>query len=209
MELRLEKIEKFIKGIDVTDDIGMGSHICKQLSETYDIDIKYAESFYSDFITHTTVVSQLMFAINSIGEIRMNDLMRARLLLLGSSHDNSKLYDYYECGEYIKLNRDLKGVEYGTEEYNKIIKSNKAVELHYKNNAHHPEHHKEGFKDMAKDIALIIEMLCDWMAAHYRKNKSLETFDKSLEINKERFQISDHDIEKLCILLDAINFGIY
>jgi len=62
-----------------------------------------------------------------------------------------------------------------------------AVKHHQENNSHHPEAHEEGIDGM--NLIDIVEMLCDWKAATLRtKNGDIQ---KSLEIQKERFGISD------------------
>jgi len=62
-----------------------------------------------------------------------------------------------------------------------------AVKHHQENNSHHQEAHEEGIDGM--NLIDIVEMLCDWKAATLRtKNGDIQ---KSLEIQKERFGISD------------------
>lgn len=173
-----------------------------QLSKEYNVSIEDAKKFYVDFKEHTEMVRQLMFRASEI--IPLSHEMYTVLLLKASCHDNSKLYDPNECGEYIKLNIDLKDKENGTPEYLKVIKNNKGVKHHYAVNQHHPEHHKNGFEDMKKNGVLVIEMLCDWMAAHYRKNGNFNTLEESLKVNKDRYNISDKyygDLKMLAMLI--------
>lgn len=61
-----------------------------------------------------------------------------------------------------------------------------ALRHHYAHNSHHPEHYPDGIAGMS--LLDVIEMLCDWHAAVSEKGLD---FGRSLEINRERFGISD------------------
>ena len=83
---------------------------------------------------------------------------------------------------------ELKSLEYGTPEYDEAKRNlGEALNHHYKAHRHHPEHFPNGINDM--NLIDIIEMLCDWKAATERMKDG--DMQKSLEINKERFGISD------------------
>ena len=74
-----------------------------------------------------------------------------------------------------------------------------ALDHHYANNSHHPEHFKNGIDDMS--LIDLLELLADWKGSTLRnKNGNIR---KSLEINKERFKISD---QLYNILNNTINF---
>lgn len=104
-----------------------------------------------------------------------------------SVHDASKLKSPEKelFDEYTPL---LKNTTYGSEKYNIYKEEMKSgLDHHYKNNSHHPEHYANGIDDM--NLLDIIEMLADWKAATERHADG--DIKKSLEINRERFKISD------------------
>lgn len=104
----------------------------------------------------------------------------------GLLHDRSKL-ESPEVEMFDKYTPLLKSLTYGSVEYEQALEDlGPALQHHYKNNRHHPEHNENGIDGMT--LIDIIEMLCDWKAASERH----DTGDilKSLEINKERFDMS-------------------
>ena len=110
-----------------------------------------------------------------------------KLNIRGELHDRSKL-DPPEKPVFDEVTGKLKGLTYGSDEYNEQLKQMKAaLDHHYQNNRHHPEHHENGCKDM--NLLDIIEMLCDWKAATMRHADG--DIRKSLEINQKRFGYSD------------------
>ena len=102
-------------------------------------------------------------------------------------HDNSKLEEPEK--EYFDIyTPQLKKLTYGTDEYKESLKNLQiALKHHYENNSHHPEHYKNGLDDMT--LFDIFEMFVDWKAATERHDDG--DIGKSIEINKERFKISD------------------
>lgn len=116
-----------------------------------------------------------------------------RLLDKAESHDNTKLsdkekplFDYYS--------QKLKGCDYGSPEYKEFLEGLKpALEHHYKYNRHHPEHYEDGVNDM--DLFDIMEMFMDWKAASERHDTG--DIYKSININMERFGLSNQLIEIL------------
>jgi len=120
---------------------------------------------------------------------RVSELISAaasELLRRGRSHDASKLVNPER--EAFENGADLTKLVYGTDEYWKARSSlGEALERHYSANDHHPEHHKNGINDM--DLVQLLEMICDWVAAVERMKDG--DISRSLEINKERFGISD------------------
>lgn len=107
------------------------------------------------------------------------------LTLVAVIHDASKL-ESPEKEYYDKYTPKLSSVTYGSDEYKQfLIEANVGFQHHYEHNRHHPEHFKNGIQDMT--LLDLIEMLCDWKAASMRvKDGDLQ---KSLEYNRERFQI--------------------
>lgn len=104
----------------------------------------------------------------------------------GNKHDKSKLIDPELSGFAENINK-LEKVEYGTQEYNNLLKELKpTIEHHYANNSHHPEFYQNGIEDF--DLIDLIEMFCDWKAATKRnKNGNINT---SIDKNAERFNIN-------------------
>jgi hypothetical protein len=121
---------------------------------------------------------------------RVFQLMRIvinELLIRGSYHDNSKLYEP-EKSIFDEWTPKLAHSTYGTKEYDEM-KSNMKIALdhHYANNTHHPEHYEQGIRDM--DLFDLFEMLIDWKASTERHNDG--NIYKSITINEERFNMSD------------------
>lgn len=102
-------------------------------------------------------------------------------------HDASK-FTSEEFPIFEEINHKLRGTTYGTDGYKALLKElGPALDHHYKVNDHHPEHFENGVNDM--DLFQFVEMLCDWKAAVERHEDG--DIYRSLEINKERFGISD------------------
>lgn len=115
------------------------------------------------------------------------------LLERAQKHDQSKL-EYPEAQVITEYIEQLSQLSYGSPEYDQCKQEmGPALEHHYANNRHHPEHFKNGIDDM--NIIDLIEMFCDWKAS------STRTIDgnirKSIEINGERFNMSDQLIKIL------------
>lgn len=106
-------------------------------------------------------------------------------------HDQSKLRDP-EKSSFDEYTPKLKDTTYGSDEYRAFLREmSGSVRHHYVNNRHHPEHFPNGINGM--NLIDLIEMLCDWKAATERHDNG--DMLKSLEINKERFGISDQLIQ--------------
>lgn len=127
-------------------------------------------------------------------EVQINlDEMIQNLYSRGKNHDQSKLSDP-ELYVFDIVSPKLKELTYGSEEYNNQLKSMKECLVHhYENNSHHPEHHEKGIFGMS--LFDLMEMLADWYAATKRHDDG--DLQKSLEINKKRFNISDELFEIL------------
>jgi hypothetical protein len=101
-------------------------------------------------------------------------------------HDRSKL-NPPEKQIFDKFTPKLKGLTYGSDEYNACLSAMKpALDNHYASNLHHPEHFKNGIDGM--DLIDLIEMFCDWKAATERHADG--SLGKSIGINARRFRIS-------------------
>jgi len=132
---------------------------------------------------------------------RVNELLLtavSELLIRAGKHDSSKL-ESPEKELFDEYTPKLKNCTYGSEEYKEFLKGSKvALDHHYENNSHHPEHYENGVNGF--DLFDLVEMLFDWKAATERHADG--DIRKSIEINKERFKIS----EQLCdIFRNTVN----
>lgn len=108
------------------------------------------------------------------------------LLNRANNHDESKLHSP-EKELFDLLTPRLQSLEYGSEEYKKSLDElNVALEHHYAYNSHHPQYYKDGIDGM--NLMDLVEMYCDWKAAVERTKDG--NFEKSLEINEKRFNMS-------------------
>lgn len=113
--------------------------------------------------------------------------MRDELYLRGAVHDMSKLQPP-EKPIFDLMTPRLKALTYGSEEYKAALtEMGEALQHHYEVNNHHPEHYPNGIDGMT--LLDLIEMICDWKAASERHADG--NMLKSLEINRQRFGISD------------------
>lgn len=111
-----------------------------------------------------------------------------------SRHDHSKLLPPEKEAFDIATPR-LRNLTYGSPEYKASLDSIRpAVDHHQKNNTHHAEFYDDGINGM--DLLDLVEMICDWRAAGERHENG--GIGKSLEVNKERFKISDQLYDVLC-----------
>jgi hypothetical protein len=134
-----------------------------------------------------TIVGKLE-TIKHIHKVRENlskviELLDERARL----HDLSKL-ESPEAEIFGEHTPELAKVEYGSDDYKKLLEKVKpAIDHHYSKNRHHPEFHVNGINDM--DLIDIIELLCDWKAATERnKNGNIR---KSIEHNTGRYGMSE------------------
>lgn len=107
----------------------------------------------------------------------------------GHAHDASKLKSP-EKDAFDRGTVHLRGLTYGSQEYKESFAKHgmkDAIAHHYAANSHHPEHFTNGISGMS--LLDLIEMLADWKAATERHADGSMT--KSLEINRERFGISE------------------
>lgn len=129
----------------------------------------------ADTLLHIKRVSELMT------EASIELINRANV------HDNSKL-ESPEKEMFDEFTPKLKDCTYGSEEYKGYLKGLKvALDHHYANNSHHPEHYENGVNGF--DLFDLMEMFFDWKAATERHADG--NIYKSIEINKERFNLSD------------------
>jgi hypothetical protein len=162
------------------------------------------------------------------------NLVIKELMNRQEKHDQTKL-ESPEVEIFDKYTPLLRGLTYGSDEYKKIMKEMKvAIEHHNKWNRHHPEFHEGiyvcskchtkwtcgtepiicdncGYEKCQKresgidgmNLIDLIEMICDWKAAGLRHDGG-DIF-KSIDINKERFGISEQLVQILKNTADFIN----
>ena len=107
------------------------------------------------------------------------------LIWRGIKHDWSKFLPQEVLG-FAHTYYRFKNVNYGTPEYNVLLKEIlPTIERHYRWNSHHPEHYENGYDDMSKYDK--IEMLADWSAA--AKQTKDGNIWRSIDINSKRFNI--------------------
>lgn len=129
----------------------------------------------ADTLLHIKRVSQLLTEAAS------------ELIRRANNHDNSKLKSP-EKELFDEFTPKLKNTTYGSEEYKGYLKELKvALDHHYENNSHHPEYYENGVNGM--DLFDLMEMFFDWKAATERTKDG--NIIKSIEINQERFGISE------------------
>lgn len=116
-----------------------------------------------------------------------------KLYVRAIRHDESKLIEP-EKSMYDEWTPKLRESTYGSPEYKEFLENmGPALQHHYKHNSHHPEYFENGVNGMS--LIDLIEMLADWKAASTRHADG--DIQKSLEINKIRFGISDQLAEIL------------
>jgi hypothetical protein len=111
-------------------------------------------------------------------------------------HDLSKLEEP-ELSTFVEYTPKLKNSTYGSNKYKQFLAEMKlALDHHYSKNRHHPEHfypmvaHANAINEIdCMNLIDVLEMFCDWKAATLRHDNG--DIEKSIEINKKRFSISD------------------
>lgn len=104
-------------------------------------------------------------------------------------HDESKLHEpEKERFDYVGTRQHLSKHTYGSDEYKKSLEYlGPALDHHYQENDHHPQHFPNGISGM--NLMQLVEMWLDWLAA-CKRNKNGNIY-QSLEVNRDRFKISD------------------
>lgn len=125
---------------------------------------------------------------------RVNELLlifSSEIMSRAIVHDNSKL-ESPEKELFDEFTPKLKGTTYGSDEYKSYLSELKvALDHHYSKNSHHPEHYENGVNGF--DLFDLVEMFMDWKAATERHADG--DILKSIEINKDRFGISEQICE--------------
>lgn len=122
--------------------------------------------------------------------LRVGELMGqiiSELVNRSVRHDISKTQDP-ELSVFNEYTPKLKDTTYGSDEYKGyLVAMGEGLRHHYAANRHHPEHFADGVDGMT--LVDLVEMLADWKAATERH--ATGSLDESLEIQRERFGISD------------------
>nr|WP_319775979.1 DUF5662 family protein [uncultured Sphaerochaeta sp.] len=145
-------------------------------------------NYYAIFYPAPAPYDSIEDTLNHIGIVKEYiDCVAHYIKNRGIFHDSSKLLSpEKEC--FDEITPLLKGTTYGSEEYKATLSRMKpAIDHHYKSNRHHPEYFENGIDGM--NLVDLVEMICDWKAASERHADG--NIYRSLEINKERFGISD------------------
>ena len=159
-----------------------------------ELEEKYVVKFLKDTKEHKKCVERLMLSLLTDLINNIDDFNIVKYYRRAMDHDNSKLNDTLEFNNYVLLNKEMEGVNYGTNKYKEIVKKYSiATELHYKNNSHHPEHYSLGVNQM--DTLDLIEMICDWCSV--LTLKKIEDWESGFIINKKRFNIYDELYTKI------------
>lgn len=152
---------------------------------------------------------------------RVQDLltdMQVALARRAIQHDKSKMEEPEKSG-FDEVTGALRGLTYGSPEYKgQLARLKPTLDHHYANNPHHPEFHGKNvciicfnefprlatpntcpgcrngtftFEPSIDGMSLLdlVEMFCDWKAATERHADG--SIAKSIEINRERFKISE------------------
>ena len=118
------------------------------------------------------------------------------LLKRAQVHDNSKL-----CKDELESLQKIVGTNDGmtNPEYKMTCDDKKCIELHWKNNRHHPEHF-EDVRDMSEID--IMEMVCDWYARSIQYKTDFIHFVITRQEN--RFHFPDDMFNKILVYCDIL-----
>ena len=120
-------------------------------------------------------------------------------------HDESKYFPDEVEDHFFSPSRP-KGAAYDSDEYREwqeTMKNYPGTVLHKTRNDHHPEHYAD-INDMP--LIALIEMVCDWKAAHQIQNSEGDWKD-SIEINNSKYGFNCHQlwvIRQVAQLLDDV-----
>lgn len=152
-----------------------------------------------DTISHKKYILQ-------VGEVVVKNLIKTNreelAFELGKrliSHDNSKISDE-EINNFIKIEKrgDMKNPDIVIDEELK-----KNIEIHWKNNRHHPEHFSDYHNMTEVDIW---EMCCDWFSRSLQNNTDFLPFVEKRQKNRFQFDESFYKrIYECCLQIQNWN----
>lgn len=163
-------------------------------------EIKNKEQYHfqiQDFIIHKKFVLSSGEKLVNYLILNNQDELAIEFLKRLAIHDNSKL----NKEEFILL-CNIENKKNSFINANEVLDENlkKSIELHWKNNSHHPEHFQNAENMSELDI---MEMCCDWHARSCQYNTDFLSFVKIRQEN--RFHFSDKMFEKIwnyCLILN-------
>ena len=121
------------------------------------------------------------------------------------AHDASKLVEP-ELSGFAALKANLRDVEYGTPAYQQALaEARDVVQHHYQHNSHHPEFYPDGIRGMT--LLDLLEMICDHASASRRTANG--SIWKSLEHNRQRFNLSDDLYQILANTIKALELDSF
>lgn len=107
---------------------------------------------------------------------------------------NAETWKHINLVMKLLASAQIKNSTYGSDEYKGFLEAMKpALDHHYSHNRHHPEFFKNEVEEM--NLFDILEMFIDWTAACQRHADG--NILKSIEINKDRFNISPQLVQIL------------
>jgi len=125
------------------------------------------------------------------------------LVIRVAKHDKSKLEEP-EASVFAEFTPKLKGVTYGSDQYNEYLQGmGVALGHHYAVNPHHPEHWGNGVDGMT--LIDLLEMICDWAAATERHENG--DIVVSIAKNTERFGLSPQLAQILLNTVTTMKIG--
>ena len=132
-------------------------------------------SYLSENRKHRNRVYEILGMVCRLLEVRAN------------THDITKTQEPELTG-FSESYEGLRGLTYGSSEYmERLLELKPYLDIHYKNNLHHPEHYKNGIESMT--LIDIVEMLADWLAATEKHEDG--DINVSINHNQKRYKISD------------------
>ncbi len=132
-----------------------------------------------------------LFHSQRVGELMVQMIKEA--LDRSTCHDRSKT-EPPEVEYFDKYTPLLKTLKYGSDKYKASLEALKpALDHHYSVQRHHPQFFPNGINGMT--LVDLLELIADWKAATERTDGG--DLVRSLQINKERFEMSDQLVEIL------------
>ena len=156
------------------------------------------EKIFQDTLIHKEFVmkstEKLAKYLESVQATRHAQLLRQRAVV----HDNSKINNRCELIALSKIINDKSTLRDSSVPISSIMRD--AIQLHWQNNAHHPEHFKSMI-DMSK--LDIMEMCCDWHARSMQYKSDFLSFVK--ERQEERFHFPDWMFAEIWHYCEVLN----